>query len=83
MLNNKHTFKRLKSIRKLIAVGLTTILWALSAQAVCAQERQFLNSDSLVWNTYFFDFNLKNVKPQDESQLEEIAEFITDYYLST
>lgn len=81
MLNNKHTFKRLKSIRKLIAVGLTTILWALSAQAVCAQEPQFMNSDSLVWDTYFFDFMPTNGKHrlEYESQIEEIVEFITEY----
>ena len=58
MLKDKPTCEILKAIGKLITVGLTTILWALSGQAVCAQERQFLNSDSLVWDSYFFRFQV-------------------------
>ena len=68
---------RQKAGKAVKIVGLASSLLALSVQNISAQERQEMNSDSLVWENYFFDFG--NIKPENEQQIEEMTEFINEY----
>lgn len=68
---------RQKAGKAVKIVGLASSLLALSAQPIAAQEHQEMNSDSLVWETYFFDFG--GIKPENQVQIEEMAEFVSEY----
>lgn len=68
---------RQKAGKAVKIVGLASSLLALSVQNISAQERQEMNSDSLVWENFFFDFG--GVKTENEQQIEEMAEFIDEY----
>ena len=68
---------RQKAGKAVKIVGLASSLLALSVQNISAQERQEMNSDSLVWENYFFDFG--GIRPEYEQQYEEMAEFIDEY----
>lgn len=57
-------------------IGLAATLTTFPAQETSAQERQTMNSDSLVWENYMFDFG--QIKPESEQQIDEMAEFITE-----
>ena len=68
---------RQKAGKAVKIVGLASSLLALSVQNISAQERQEMNSDSLVWENYFFDFG--GIRPEYEQQIEEMTEFINEY----
>lgn len=68
---------RQKAGKAIKIVGLATSLLALSAQPMVAQERQELNSDSLVWETCFFEFG--SLRTEYEQMIEEMAEFVNEY----
>ena len=68
---------RQKAGKAVKIVGLASSLLALSVQNISAQERQEMNSDSLVWENYFFDFG--GITPEYEQQIEEMTEFINEY----
>lgn len=68
---------RQKAGKAVKIVGLASSLLALSVQNISAQERQEMNSDSLVWENYFFDFG--GIRPEYELQIEEMTEFINEY----
>lgn len=68
---------RQKAGKAVKIVGLASSLVALSAQPVAAQEIQAMNSDSLVWEQFLFDFG--GVKPEHQQQMDELNEFVAEY----
>ncbi len=57
-------------------VGIASSLVAMAAQPLSAQTPEALAEDAVMnWDLHFFDFN-GNVKPEYETQSEELAEFV-------